>query len=314
MRLGGKRIPGGADAVIRSGDLQTERNTVQIELATAPHPPSSTFNLVSVPLRRHLRQTEQQTIFAPRPPHLHSVRHAKGAGGVELSFDHDDETDTKINAYRDGHLVARDITGRTWRDPNAHDPAHVHCYAITQSYRHGGAESHPARGMCIGRAEDGVTIMVGDPAFQSPDGASKVSEQKRDQFKEWGAPNQRLVVAFRVLSTGGYGLTLTYANAFGSLQSGVTAATKMLVVTDDASQKVVASGPVVMPHLASWNEWRPSSELRAKLTAGRAYTLEISDFFNMSYLEHFALYTGGPGGSGGPLNRASIAALVLTPR
>jgi hypothetical protein len=35
--------------------------------------------------------------------------------------------------------------------------------------------------------------------------------------------------------------------------------------------------------------------------------LRVSDGFNMSYLDHFARYTGGQGGGTGALNRADIA-------
>jgi hypothetical protein len=39
----------------------------------------------------------------------------------------------------------------------------------------------------------------------------------------------------------------------------------------------------------------------------------LQDGFNMSYLSHFAHYTGGAGGIDGPLNQALIGDLLLAP-
>ncbi len=50
---------------------------------------------------------------------------------------------------------------------------------------------------------------------------------------------------------------------------------------------------------------------RAK--AGEQCTVTISDGFNMSYLQHFNLYTGGKGGRTGPLNQAVIQQAQIQP-
>jgi hypothetical protein len=47
--------------------------------------------------------------------------------------------------------------------------------------------------------------------------------------------------------------------------------------------------------------------------AGSACRFALDDGFNMSYLAHFAHYTGGAGGNSGPLNRADVHALVIAP-
>lgn len=49
--------------------------------------------------------------------------------------------------------------------------------------------------------------------------------------------------------------------------------------------------------------------LRFDLPVG-SVRIELSDYFNMSYLSSNATYHGS-GGRGGPINRASIAALRL---
>ena len=46
---------------------------------------------------------------------------------------------------------------------------------------------------------------------------------------------------------------------------------------------------------------------------GAACTFRLDDGFNMSYLRHFADYTGGNGGRTGPLNSATLGALIVAP-
>jgi hypothetical protein len=48
-------------------------------------------------------------------------------------------------------------------------------------------------------------------------------------------------------------------------------------------------------------------------TAGAACSFALEDGFNMSYLGHFAHYTGGAGGSDGPLNAADVKGMVIAP-
>jgi hypothetical protein len=47
--------------------------------------------------------------------------------------------------------------------------------------------------------------------------------------------------------------------------------------------------------------------------AGAVCRFELQQGFNMSDLRHFAHYTGGKGGTEGPLNDARIGDLVITP-
>jgi hypothetical protein len=45
--------------------------------------------------------------------------------------------------------------------------------------------------------------------------------------------------------------------------------------------------------------------------AGQRCTFALGDGFNMSYLAHYAKYTGGDGGSGGTVNDADIEELRI---
>ena len=62
-----------------------------------------------------------------------------------------------------------------------------------------------------------------------------------------------------------------------------------------------------MPHRSGWSDWGDSSLVPATLEAGRAYTVEVSDGVNMSYLDHYRAYRGGRSGGDRPSNDVNIA-------
>ena len=52
-----------------------------------------------------------------------------------------------------------------------------------------------------------------------------------------------------------------------------------------------------MPHLGNWEIWKESNFVWVHLEANKEYRLEISDGFNMSYLQHYIKYNGNGGGN-----------------
>ncbi|CAM5365810.1 Six-hairpin glycosidase-like protein OS=Rhodanobacter lindaniclasticus OX=75310 GN=B1991_06405 PE=4 SV=1 [Rhodanobacter lindaniclasticus] len=115
--------------------------------------------------------------------------------------------------------------------------------------------------------------------------------------RQWNAP-----------TSARYRAWVDYANAHGPISSGVTAAVKWLAIrcAGGDTQHV----PLVMPHSvgtqrSSWGEFAAS--------AGASCTFSVDDGFNMSYLQHFAHYTGGSGGIDGPLNQADVGDLHIAP-
>jgi len=130
--------------------------------------------------------------------------------------------------------------------------------------------------------------------------ATCVGDQARvsgDWPRAWTAP-----------ATGSYRVALDYANGHGPINTGITAAVKMLVVRCDgaAEQRL----PLVMPHSIGV---QPSTWGRFDARAGARCHFSLEDGFNMSYLAHFAQYTGGSGGSAGPLNEATLHDLLIAP-
>jgi hypothetical protein len=109
-------------------------------------------------------------------------------------------------------------------------------------------------------------------------------------------------------TTGNYRISLDYANPHGPINTGITAAVKMLVIRCDGSDE--QRMPIVMPHSIRVQR---STWGRFNARAGATCHFSLDDGFNMSYLTHFAHYTGGAGGSAGPLNQADVHELLITP-
>jgi hypothetical protein len=108
-------------------------------------------------------------------------------------------------------------------------------------------------------------------------------------------------------TTGGnYRVWLNYANDHGPINTGITAAVKVLVV--DCAGRDAQRVPLVMPHSIGI---QTSTYGEFSASAGAACRFSLDDGFNMSYLEHFAHYTGGAGGDAGPLNDADIHELQI---
>jgi hypothetical protein len=130
--------------------------------------------------------------------------------------------------------------------------------------------------------------------------ATCVGDQARvsgDWPRDWTAP-----------STGSYRVALDYANDHGPINTGITAVVKMLVVRCDGATEQRL--PLVMPHSIGV---QPSTWGRFDARAGARCRFSLEDGFNMSYLAHFAQYTGGSGGSAGPLNEATLHDLLIAP-
>jgi hypothetical protein len=107
---------------------------------------------------------------------------------------------------------------------------------------------------------------------------------------------------------GRFQATLIYANDHGPINTGITAAVKNLVVECDGAP--MQTMPVVMPHSIGM---QPSTDVIFDAPADAHCRFSIREGFNMSFLRHFAHYTGGQGGIDGPLNDARIGDLLIAP-
>ncbi|WP_347260826.1 Six-hairpin glycosidase-like protein [Rudaea sp.] len=107
---------------------------------------------------------------------------------------------------------------------------------------------------------------------------------------------------------GRYQLRLAYENRHGPINTGVTAAVKMLAI--DCAGTARQSAPLVMPHSVA-KDLSTAATFTAK--AGKKCTFSLEQGFNMSFLSRNKLYTGEQGGEGGPVNEADYGELRIVP-
>ena len=177
--------------------------------------------------------------------------------------------DGKVVLYADGQRVGR-IDGNTYISQGAMPP----CVSATREGEQGIESLHSP------------VVCAGEPM------------RLADTWpRNWTAP-----------AAGRYRIALSYENNHGPINTGVTAAVKMLVMhcSDGTAQRV----PIVMPH--SVGEQRSTYGI-VTVKAGVSCHFALEPGFNMSELGHFAHFTGGKGGSDGPLNDARVGELLIAP-
>lgn len=171
--------------------------------------------------------------------------------------------------YVDGRRVG-DIDGRL-SVPTA---GGVMCFQLTR-LGEGGLESLPSAATCKGDE----AVINGASGWQ------------------WHVP-----------AAGSYRVSLTYANPHGPINTGITAAVKLLDVRCEGVAP--QQSPIVMPHS---DGVRRSTSVTFTAPASALCRFGLEQGFNMSYLRHNAHYTGGQGGANGPVNDATVDALLIAP-
>jgi hypothetical protein len=150
----------------------------------------------------------------------------------------------------------------------------IECFSVTALGEHGLQSLHGPE-TCVGRA---ATLLGAWP-------------------RSWTAPK-----------SGTYVTWLEYDNDHGPISTGITAAVKRLRIRCRGAAAQTA--PIVMPQSLGW---QASTDWLFHARAGARCTFSLAQGANMSDLARFALYTGGAGGAGGPVNSAHIAALNVAP-
>lgn len=115
-------------------------------------------------------------------------------------------------------------------------------------------------------------------------------------------------MAWRAPVDGSFQVTLSYANDHGPVNTGITAAVKMLDIRCEGAAPQRSS--VVMPHSDGMQR---STSATFTAHAGALCRFALDQGFNMSFLRHNARYNGAQGGVAGPLNEANVEALLIAP-
>ncbi|MCY0911185.1 MGH1-like glycoside hydrolase domain-containing protein [Massilia antarctica] len=228
---------------------------------------------------------EGPDVFGPREPSI-----AQGTRAATLRIDANvNGAGTVYNVYRDGKLIAAGVGAGDWRDRAA--PAAA-CYAIEAQFSVSGNRSHHSVPRCTGTAIE-VAAMVNGVA--------------QPHVKDWGKPGERLRFgAIRIAQAGEYGVQVRYHNGANQINLGISGGVKWLVLKD-ASGRIAAQDVVQLPHARIDKTGAPpvmSTPLHTRLTPG-LYALEMSDFYNMSYLQSNSTFSAA-GGAEGPSNKFDV--------
>ena len=196
------------------------------------------------------------------------------------------------NVYQNGRLLA---PGAKRGTPG--------CYALEAQA--GLNSSHHSAPACTGSAID---IAVSDPRVRSNLAASTATGRfAGTHLKDWGRPADRFTVTpIRVEQAGSYALQLRYHNSANQINLGISGGVKWMTLRERTG-RMVAQGVIQLPHARLEKSNTPpvySTPLMAELKSGD-YTLELNDFYNMSYLEANATFSAA-GGVAGPSNQFDI--------
>jgi hypothetical protein len=252
---------------------------------------------------------ETPAVFGPHEPVIASLtRDARGHAVVAVEGK--DTGGIRYNVYRDGKLVAAKVPAGAWTDNRASATA---CYAVEAVFDGSGNRSHHSRPRCL---DAGIEIAASDARVRAGAGAPKLSTNPRfdePHLANWGAPQDRFSVQdVRAPRAGDYALQVRYHNGANQVNLGISGGVKWLALKDE-SGAIVAQGVVQLPHARIEKAHTPtvySTPLIAHLKGNARYRIEMSDFYNMSYLQSNSSFSAA-GGAEGPSNRFDIYGVRL---
>jgi hypothetical protein len=242
---------------------------------------------------------EASTVFGPHEPSIASLeRDSKGHTHVRIEPG-GNGSKVRYNVYRDGKQVAAARKAGTWTDRSGSAAA---CYAVEAQFEESGNRSHHSIPRCTGFAIEigaGDPRVVSNPAFTGP----------VPHVPGWGKPEDRFTVnRIEVTQAGAYAVQIRYHNGANHVNLGISAGVKWLAMKN-ADGAVVAQGVVQLPHSGAATPTVYSTPLAAQLSPG-IYSLELSDFYNMSYLRSNSTFSDA-GGIEGPANRFDLYGVRL---
>jgi hypothetical protein len=249
---------------------------------------------------------ETSATFGPREPGIASLRHERGQAYLRIA-PNGNGSDTVYNVYRDRKLVAARVAAGAWID---RAPDATACYAVEAQFTSSGNRSHHSVPRCAGGS---IELAATDARVESNASLAGPGERFAEpHLKDWGKPGDRFVVnAVNVTQGGDYAVQVRYHNGANQVNLGISGGVKWLAVKD-AAGRVVAQGVVQLPHARIAKANTPavySTPLAARLQPG-SYTLQMSDFYNMSYLQSNATFSAA-GGVEGASNKFDIYGVRL---
>ncbi len=265
--------------------------------------------------------SDYRTVFAPATPTITNLGVSADRLVVSFAGGGEPASEIQFNVYRDGVQVASGLPGSTtsWTDPASADHSvQTYCYTVEAQFvttgvsTHANASQHAKPSCYWGPGYERIGS-IGAASFVS-NGGTLILQYGKQHYQGWGDAGHTLVVSgYSPGFTGDHLLQVNYGNGAGPFSTGITCVVKRIEVMDQATSNVVASGVLVMPHLATWDRWADSNFVKVSLSSASTYTITIfhdATTLNMSDFEHNAVYAG-TGGSSGAFHNVNIAELKI---
>lgn len=282
---------------IHIDQLNEQENEIRIDLADVVTGKTAINKLTSKP------GPHDESVYAPYEAEL---KLATKDSIIRIEIIDEKNIDNVVyNIYRNGQLVANDINAKSWLDLS---PAtHQACYSVNVKFSSSKNYSHHSPVVCT---QPGDFISADDQRIRSL--SSSVEQiDETSLFKDWGDIHDVLSIEqINIDAAGDYAFQIKYRNLFNNTNTGITAGVKWFSLIDE-NQKTVKTGVIQMPHTKASNGAAFSTPISANLMPGK-YRVEISDFFNMSYLTNNQTYSQS-GGQSGPLNHFDFYGLRVMP-
>ena len=284
-------------ATLNWGDLTAE-STVDITLGAL------------VPGKQALRRVtadpyvQDDQVFAPAEAMLTAqAPDAQGRAVFTIRDEKNRSVTTRYRIHRNGKLLASGLERGPWVAREVDDAQSLACYTVEAVAADSGNHSHHSAPLCIGKP---LEISVADVAVTTNRNISPADATHATAYlRQWGVSSDTFNVRrIKVQRAGEVHVQVAYYNAAHAINLGITSGVKLLRMRN-MKGAIVAQQVVAMPHAAGGPAY--STPLSATLAAGE-YSLELTDFFNMSYLQSNASYADA-GGVSGAFNYVDLAGL-----
>lgn len=254
-----------------------------------------------------LTKLDYETLYSPKTPFLHSIMEKNGM--PHLQFEANNFESVAFNIYRNGKLIAKNIYGSNYIDKTSTN-VQTPCYVVETVFQSSKNRSLHSEPQCFWRKNSIIQIPVTHPSIRSQSTLNYYSEHGKIFLKRWGSNSDKLKFSnHKVYQDGTYALQLNYNN-LGHINTGITCSVKQIKVIDDTTGDVVATKIFMMPHHNRERYWIDSNFVQVYLKANTSYSFELSDFYNMSYFDHFNTYLYR-GGRSGAYNYSNLSELKI---
>ncbi|MBI2522028.1 MAG: hypothetical protein HYV97_16545 [Bdellovibrio sp.] len=258
-----------------------------------------------------LSSNDYEALYAPEAPQLFPLNNR--GGYPELSFNTESYRNISYNIYRNGALIKKQHHQKNFID---HDwkPGSTACYVVEVVFDSSGNRSLHSEPQCFWESDSISVLPAAHAGLSSFLNLSYFTDHGRN-FVRLGEGQQEFI-EFRNFSpakSGTFALQLNYNN-LGYVNTGITAAVKKVEVINQEDGEVVRSGVFMMPHHTTDRYWIDSNFVTVALSKYSRYIIRVSDFYNMSYFEHFMhyLYRGGRSGQYNQANVTELKVLFIT--